>query len=415
MLFLALRHLLARKRQTFLMLVGILLGTAAYVVISGMMMGFQTFIIDQLVNNDSHIRISACEELIEEHSLDREFYGDALVSWVSPPSGRRDNAYLLYPQGWFERLQRDPRVKAFSPQIQTQVIATRGRASLGARLVGTEPERQSQVTTISKYMLRGSFEEIGTSGNRIIVGEGVLKKLGAAMNETLLLSSGKGAPQPFKIVGVFNLGIKSLDESMIFGALSDVQKLNQTPSRLTDIAVRLVDLDLVDEAADSWAMISEDKVQSWSQANEGTLSVFKTQDIVRNSMTISILVVAGFGIYNILSMAVAHKRREIAILRSMGFDPGDILRLFLIQGLVLGALGGILGSIIGYIASLYLSTIEVSSQRMLGGGTMMISFAPSIYVKGFLLAFLSSAGASLLPARSAGRLQPIEIIRTESS
>lgn len=415
MFFLALRHLTSRKRQTLLTLLGILLGTAAYVAISGMMLGFQTFIIDQLVNNDAHVRITAREELLSETSLNDAFFGeDTAVRWLRPPSGRKDNPYILAPGTWLDRLEDDPRVAAASPQMVVQAIVKHGKATSAVRLIGSEPERQKRVSNIEQYMLQGKFSEIGTTGNRVAVGKDLIDRIGAAYGETIFLSSGKGSTVPFRVVGVFRLGVRGLDETTIFGSLSDAQQLNETPSRVTDIAIRLNDVTDAGTLASTWNLLADEKVQSWDQANEGIMSVFKTQDIVRNSMTVSILVVAAFGIYNILSIAINHKKREISILRSMGFEPRDIERLFLIQGIVLGALGGCVGLALGYLACLYMGTIEVSSQRGLGGNYMLVSYEPMIYVKGFGLAFLSACLASFLPARAAGKLEPIDIIRSEN-
>jgi len=415
MWFLALRHLTSRKRQTILTLLGILLGTAAYITISGLMIGFQTFIIDQLVNNDAQIRINAREEMLTETSLNESFFGEkTLVKWLRPPSGRKDNAYILAPGAWMNRLENEPKVAAASPQMVVQTIVTHGETSFTARLIGSEPERQIKVSNIEKYMLQGTFSEIGSSGNRVAVGKELLDKLGAAHGETISLSSGKGAPQNFKIVGVFRLGVKALDETTIFGSLNDAQKINQTPSRITDIAVRLHDVSLAQELASTWNLLAKEKVQSWDQANEGIMSVFQMQDIVRNSMTISILLVAGFGIYNILTLAISHKKREIAILRSMGFESKDIGQLFLIQGIILGGLGGLIGMVIGFLICIFLTTIEVSSQRGLGDSHMLISFDNTIYIKGFMLAILSSCVASLFPSIAAGKMEPIDIIRSEN-
>lgn len=415
MWFLALRHLLSRKRQTILTLVGIVLGTAAYISISGMMLGFQSFIIDQLVNNDAHIRISAREDVITEHSMDEEFFGEkALVKWEAPPSGRRDNAYILYPRAWMDRMESVPEVAAYSQQLVVQSIVTRAKVSTAVRVIGADPTKQAQVTNIQKYMMKGVFADIGTSGGRIVVGDGLLEKLGATVSETLLLSVGKSAPQPFKVVGSFHLGVKNLDDTTIYGALADVQKLNGTPSRISDIAVRLYDVEESANFASSWNVLSDEKVQSWDQANEGIMSVFKTQNIVRNSMTLSILIVAGFGIYNILSMAVNHKRREIAILRSIGFESSDIVQLFMTQGILLGALGGLIGCALGYGVCQIMARIEITP-RGLGGNHMIIVFFTGIYVRGFLLAFGSASVAGFLPARAAGKLSPIDIIRSENS
>jgi lipoprotein-releasing system permease protein len=416
MLFLAIRHLLSRKMQTSLTLLGIILGTAAYVAISGIMLGFQSFIVDQLVNNDSHIRIRAREDFVSDTSLNSTFFAEGtVVNWLKPPAGRKDNAFILAPSEWLDRLQADERVSGASPQLVVQGIATYGKLSVGISLVGSEPEKQRGVSNIEKSMLSGKFSDIGTSGNRIAVGDELLKKLGALKGESLLLTVGKGAPQPFRIASVFHLGVKSLDETRIFASLSDVQQLNQTPSRISDIAIRLVDVNLAGDVALTYNLIGQEKVQSWDQSNEGIMSVFKTQDIVRNSMTVSILVVAGFGIYNILSLAVTHKRREIAILRSMGFEPRDISNLFLIQGGILGSIGGVLGIVLGLIVSYAMSKIEISADRGLGGNHMMVSFESMIYVKAIVLALISTSFASFFPAHSAGKLEPIDIIRGENS
>ena len=412
MYFLAIRHLLSRKKQTLLTLFGIVLGTAAYIAISGMMLGFQTFMIDQLVNNDSHIRIQAREEMLNAENLKSAFFNEnTLIRWIKPPSGRKDDAFILNPQKWLERLNRDEQVAASSPQLVIQGIATYGKLTTGVSIVGSDAEKQRGVSNIESSMLQGKFSDIGNSGNRIAVGDAFLKKLGTSKDETILLSVGKGLPRPFKIVSVFHIGVKALDEAKIFGALKDIQQLNQTPSRISDIAIRLTDVSNAADTALSYSLLGSEKVQSWDQANEGIMSVFKTQDIVRNAMTVSILIVAGFGIYNILSLAVTHKRREIAILRSMGFEPWDITKLFLIQGIALGSLGGIIGLGLGFLSCYLMSMIEVSSDRGLGGNHMMISYQGAIYIKAFLLALVSSCLASFFPARTAGLMEPIDIIR----
>lgn len=416
MYFLAIRQLMSRKKQTVLTLVGIILGTAAYISISGMMIGFQTFLVDQMINNDAHVRITAREEVITSTNLRSAFFDDnVLVDWIKPPSGRKDNAYILSPGNWLDKLEKDERVLALSPQVVTQGIVSYGKVALGVSIVGSIPEKQRGVSNIENYMISGAFSDIGTTGNRIAVGDGLLMKLGATKNETVFISSGKGEPVPFKVVSVFHVGSKIADESKIFASLGDIQTLNQTPSRITDIAIRLVDVDEAADFASTYNSLSSEKVQSWDQANEGMLSVFKTQDIVRNFMTISILIVAGFGIFNILSLAVSHKRREIAILRSIGFEPFDIIKLFFIQGAVLGILGGIIGVVLGYVICIVMSKIETSPSRTFGGGYMIVSFASIIYVKAIILALISSSFAGYFPALSAGKLEPIEIIRGENS
>jgi lipoprotein-releasing system permease protein len=411
MIFLSLRHLMARKKQSFLILLGITIGTAAYVAISGMMIGFQTFILEQLVNNEAHIRISSREDILTALEMNAFPEVDHLF-WSIPPSGRKDSTKIEYPMGWFLKLDSDEDVAAYSPQVVAQVIFSQAKVTRSGRIIGSQFERQMKVTNIEKYMKNGSFKDLGHSGNRLIIGSKLMEQLGTRLSETIFIATGNEAPQPFKIVGVFETGIRGIDEGTTFISLVDAQKLRGRPSEITDIAVRLFDPSKAQEISDFWKLSTTDKVLSWQESSASILSVFKTQDIVRNSMTIAIIVVAGFGIYNILSILVNQKKRDIAILRSMGFTPNDIVKLFFNQGLLLGLVGGIIGLFLGNIICHIMAQIEVVPGRMSGpGNKMIISFTSIIYIKAFSIAMLSSVFSSIIPAREAGKLAPMEIIR----
>jgi lipoprotein-releasing system permease protein len=412
MMFLSLRHLLARKKQSILILLGITIGTAAYVAISGMMLGFQTYMLDQLVNNEAHIRISSREDILTAEAMDA-YPNSKHVFWLIPPSGRKDSSKIEYPLGWFNKLDQDSDVAAYSPQVVAQVIFSQAKVTRAGRIIGSQFERQVKVTNIQNYMKQGSFKDMGNSGNRLIIGSKLMEQLGTRLSETILVSTGSESPQPFKIVGAFETGIKSIDEGTAFISLVDAQKLRGTPSEITDIAVKLFDPDLAQTKSVDWKQTTQDKVLAWQESSASILSVFKTQDIVRNSMTIAIIIVAGFGIYNILSILVNQKKRDIAILRSMGFTPKDVVQLFFNQGLILGLIGGMIGLIFGVIICHLMAQIEVVPGRMSGpGNKMIISFSYIIYLKAFGIAMLSSVFSSIIPAREAGKLEPMEIIRS---
>ena len=412
MMFLSLRHLLTRKKQSFLILLGITIGTAAYVAISGMMLGFQSYMLEQLVNNEAHIRISSREDILTAEEM-KAYPTSKHVFWLIPPSGRKDSSKIEYPLGWFNKLDRDSDVVAYSPQVVSQVIFSQAKVSKAGRIIGSQYERQIKVTNIQNYMKQGSFRDMGNSGNRVIIGTKLMEQLGTRLSETILISTGSEAPQAFKIVGAFETGIKNIDEGTAFMSLVDAQKLRGTPSEITDIAVKLFDPDFAQIKADEWKFTARDKVLAWQESSASILSVFKTQDIVRNSMTIAIIVVAGFGIYNILSILVNQKKRDIAILRSMGFTPNDIVKLFFNQGLVLGLIGGVIGLFAGNLICHIMAQIEVVPGRMSGpGNTMIISFDSIIYFKAFAIAMVSSIFSSIIPAREAGKMEPMEIIRS---
>lgn len=412
MMFLSIRQLKARKKQSFLILLGITIGSAAYVAISGMMLGFQAYMLEQLVNNEAHIRISAREEILTAENM-ASFPKASHVFWQIPPSGRKDSTRIGSPLGWFRKLDADQDVAAYSPQVVAQVIFAQNKITKVGRIIGSHFERQLKVTNIENYMKSGSFKDMGNSGNRLIMGTKLMDLLGTRVQETVLVSTGNAKPQTFKIVGTFETGIKTIDEGTSFISLTDAQKLRSTPSEITDIAVKLFDPDLADEKSRSWKLSAKDKVLSWQESSAAILSVFRTQDIVRNSMTVSIILVAGFGIFNILSILVNQKRRDVAILRSMGFTPRDVVQLFFNQGMLLGFIGGTIGLILGFIICKIMANIQVVPGRMSGPGNyMIISFSIVIYLKAFSIAIITSIISSIIPAMAGGKMEPMEIIRS---
>jgi len=413
-MFLAVRYLLARRRQTLLTLLGIFFGTAAYIAISGFMLGFRGYFVNQLVNNSAHVHIQPREDFLTDHSLDREFFGRNFdhAFWNPPPSGRKDSAIVENPQSWYRRLAADPRVVAFSPQLAASVIFSNGKATAPATIIGCDPLQQMKVTTIADYIVEGSFTDLAAGGNRVILGDELRKRLGVRMLQNVLVASATNAPLPFKVVGIYRTGNRFTDQGA-YGALSDIQAVNRTPNQVNEIAVRLEDYLQAAPIASTWSTLSQEKVESWDQLNANIFEVFRLQDAIRYVSIGAILVVAAFGITNVLNMTVMQKRKDIAILRSLGYQSRDIVTLFFSQGLILGVAGAFLGAVFGYLFSRYMQTIPFTGGAMSGraGGTLIISYDPKIYIQAVVLALLSAVFASLLPARAAGKLTPIEIIR----
>jgi lipoprotein-releasing system permease protein len=278
-------------------------------------------------------------------------------------------------------------------------------------VIGSNPAQQEYVSNIKDYMLIGKFSDIAQGGKRLIVGDDLLNKIGARVTETVFLSTGRSTPIPFKIVASFHTGIKTLDEGTMFASLADAQNLNKTPGQVNEIAVRFFDTQDASLAARAWGPHSRDRVLSWDQINANFLNVFTIQNALKNVVTTIILLIAGFGIYNILNVSVNQKRKDIAILRSMGYEENDIKNLFLSQGLTLGVFGGGVGLILGFFVSTYLTTIKFGGGPLGGGGNLRVSFDFLIYVRAMVLSSAVASLASFLPARAAGKLQPIEIIR----
>jgi len=414
MLFLAIKQLLSKPGRTLLALLGITFGTAAFLILSGMMLGFREYLIQRLINTTAHVSIKAEEPTIEEHSLDPYFFPDQLVKWLVSPVVHNEPPHIEYPQGWFDRLDADPNVLAYAPQITTQVMVNRGKLTRSIILIGVEAQKQVQATDVQDDMTVGNFMDLDKGGFQVIIGESLSQKLGVHVNDTLNIVEIGGTVVPAKIVGFFTTGMTQIDDVTAYAPLHYVQQANQTPGEVGQIIVKLKDITLAKKLADQWASMSKEKVQSWDEANANFFQVFKMQDMIRYILSFVVLMIAAFGIYNILNMMILQKRGEIAILRSMGYEAGDIIQLFLSQGLILGFLGGILGLLLGTLVCLYIQTITFGS----GMGVtkinhMLIAWHAYFYLTGFLLALLSGLVAGYLPARAASRMHPIDILRAE--
>lgn len=404
MISLAIKYLFSKKRQSLFTLLGIFLGAAGFIIISGFFIGFKDFMINNLVNNSAHIFIQARQDFLETHELDQAFFNEKYkhIFWESVPAGEKDSNRIEGPQGWYKRLDADPRVNVYSPQLVVAALFSKGGAPISAGLTGCLPEKQSLVNTVAENMVQGKFSDFAAGGNRIIVGQELLNRLGAKIFQNVMVSVGNGAQTPFQIVGSFDSGNKRSD-LQAFGFLSDVQKINQTKNHINQIDVRLFDYDLSTGMASTWSGFSIELIESWDQRNSNIFSIFALQAMMRNIIVAVVMLVAGFGIYNVLMMTVTQKIKDIAILQTMGYESWEIRSLFLFQGLILGLIGAMLGLIAGYFVCKYLQTLPFGgrpdSTRPAGHLTIVLTLA--VYIQASLLSVLSALLASYLPARSA--------------
>ncbi len=412
--FISVRQLLARKRQTALMLIGIVLGSAGYIVISGFLLGFREYLVDQLVNSDGHVKISARVEAIAPAGVTRLLTGPGeALRWFAPPAGRKGSAEIESSGYWIQLLETDPDVYAFSPQFTANVIFRFGKFAENGKITGINTRKHQLVTTIADNMIQGKFSAIGEASGNIVVGAGLRDRLGLRLGENLTIANSRSENLPYRVVGFFETGNREIDETTGYGSLGDVQALAGTPGRINKISIRLHDLSLARAKSRQWGGAGFDRVQSWDEANANFLSIFRTQDILRYAVSTAILLVAGFGIYNILTVIIGQKKREIAILRSMGFEPRDVLSIFLIQGLLMGVAGGLLGMLVGWFICARLAELPFQGPLASKSITMQISFAPETFLLAFALAAGTTLISSVFPARAASRLSPIDTIRGE--
>lgn len=403
----AFKHLFSRKTQTILTFLAILLGAGGYVVFSGMQLGFQEFMIDRLIERSGHIQIAARNEFITAESIKGFFFPGAHIRWLNTPSGRRTYTKLQSASHWYRKLRSNPQVTAYAPQIIKESIIEHRGFTQSVNLIGIDPDLQMKVTNIKADITYGNFASINNGSSLIFIGERLMQFLGVRVNDTINIYTTGGKLVPMKIIGTFSTGDRRSDERTVYTSITTVQNIASCPGEINSIIVRIKEFEKAAEIATEWNALTNDRVESWDQLNSDRLTIMETQNIVRNITTLAFIIIVGFGIYNILNMAVNHKMKDIAILRSIGYTERDCVFLFLIQGIILGIFGSVTGLMVGYFACKYIETIKIPGAR----GHMLISWNIAIYLKSFLLVNAATIAASYLPARMAGKLSPIDIIR----
>lgn len=403
----AVKHLLARKRQSIVSLLGIILGVAFFLAISSMMQGSEQDFIKRLVDNSPHITV---EDEYRNPTLQpaRQLYPDGAVEVrnVKPETetrGIRNYRALL------DYIRTIPGAQA-SPSLQGQALVNFAGKDVALSLNGIIPEEIDTVSTISQYMKQGSIQNLETNPDGIVLGSELVRKMSLRMNENVTVAATTGQLHTFKIVGIFHTGRAQYDEGQAFTSLKRVQSLLDRPNRVNSIVVRLSDPYSARAVASKIEARGGYKSVSWQEQSEDLMSTLMIRNIIMYSVVSAVLIVAAFGIYNIISTVVMEKQRDIAILRSMGFHARDIERIFLFQGAVLGLAGCATGLPLGMIIMAGLMQLEF---RFPGSDPIHLpldwSWVQFAIAGGF--AVLASTFAALLPARKAARVQPVDILR----
>jgi lipoprotein-releasing system permease protein len=231
------------------------------------------------------------------------------------------------------------------------------------------------------------------------------------LGDSVIAISPRGVSLQMKIVGIFHTGLVSLDQSAGYALLKVNQVLQDRPNVVNQILLRLGDVTQAEPLARQIESRFGDRTESWEEQNRNILTVFIIQNAIMYSVTGAILLVAAFGIYNIISTVVFEKTRDIAILKSLGFTEGDIQRLFLVQGIIAGLLGALLGCLIGQLMIEGLAQVRFRTETPAGNDRFLLARDWRIFAVASFFAVASAALAAVIPARRAARLDPVQIVR----
>jgi lipoprotein-releasing system permease protein len=404
----AVKQLLARKRQSLVSLSGIVLGVAFFLAVASLMIGSENDFIKRLVDNSPHITIRDEYRNPRQQPLEKIFNEGAIeirnVKPLNENRGIRNYERILH------YLRSIEGVKA-SAVLTGQAIISYAGKDLGVTLNGMLPEEIKTVTSVENYMLEGSVDGLLSNPDGIIVGADLLQKLALNTGDQINLITNTGQKKTFKILGKFKTGRSTYDETQAYLTLKRTQALLNRPRRINTILVKTNFPYRTWELAEKIEQLTEYKSISWQEASRDLMNTIKIRNTIMYTVVSAVLIVAAFGIYNVISTVVMEKYRDIAILKSVGFQSSDIKFIFLVQGLILGLLGCIIGLPLGMVFMKLLMLVKFKPP----GANEIVSMPVDWGITQFLIAICFALGSSLLaaylPAQKASQVKPVDILR----
>jgi lipoprotein-releasing system permease protein len=291
------------------------------------------------------------------------------------------------------------------------VIRYSGR-DVGASIIGVDPEKEAAVSPIIDDFRQGSFAALVTGGNNVLIGDTMADRLGAKLGDTISAVSATGQTRNFKIVGLFHTGATARDEGEAYVLLKNAQILSERANAINEIRIKLDDPYSSPVVARRAEAELGYKADAWQEANESLLEALVIRNVIMYTVVAAIMLVAGFGIFNIVSTITHEKARDIAIMKSLGFQEADMRRIFLLEGVTIGMIGSLSGWIVGFSLVYALSSIRF---ELSAGGreitSLPVAWSFLHYVIASSFALAAAALAGYLPARKAAKVNPVDIIR----
>jgi len=404
----AFAQLMQRRRQTLVSVMGVSLGVAFFIATAAIMQGSEKDFVDRLVNNAPHI------------TMKDEFRTPALQPvYRDYPSGAvdlrntRPREYLRGIKNYgakVDELSQRPGVIA-EAALSGPAIVRYANKDVSSSVNGIDPDKEKLLTKVADDMMEGSLDRLKTASDGIVIGYGMVLKLGLKMDDLATVTSATGAVRRMKVVGIYRTGNLLMDEGQVYMLLKDAQVLLEKPFIANQIRIRVPNPDDAEVLAKQLETRWGYRADSWQEVNRDLLGLFLIRNAITYSIVSAIMIVASFGIFNIISTVVMEKRRDIAILMSMGFRAADIQRIFLVQGVLVGLLGMSIGWMMGFtilqgVALLKFTVPGVTERQgfVLDKGFTQYAIAGSF-------AMLSSVIAAWFPARKAAHVRPVDIIR----
>jgi lipoprotein-releasing system permease protein len=407
-LYIALRFLTHRKRALLLSLSGVVFGVAIFICTQAQTQGFAQNFIDSTIGSNGAVVM---------RSRFQQRYQELLVA----AKGTNANAsHRLYFEGIDDaseimRVSRQfSNVVSCSPVLRGTLSARAGFENATVDLFGIDPALHLQTTDLGSEIIDGKFEDFRNNTSSVIIGSRLRDLLDVSVGDTIQLLSPHGEYWRFSVAAIARSGVGAIDSTRIYSHARIAQSLLHRPFNASMIIYKLRDPDRAPALATHFETLFQHTALSWQDREESNLQIFFTLR-VSAAITVSLIILlAGFGIFNVLTMSVLAKVKEIAILRSMGYRRIDISAIFLWQGAIIAAAGSVVGCLMGALMTWGVSRIPIRIRGLLYADHFLVVWDWHHYLWATVLAIIAVFIASYVPARRAAQLPPVATLRGSS-
>lgn len=399
------KHLLGRRRQTVVAVSGVAVGVGFFLAVSSLMIGSQNDFIQTLINAAPHIIVSDEIRSPPPQPGARIFHGAVALRGYKV---RNEARGLKDWQNILAAVNAVPGAVG-SPALTGGITLRLGGREEAVGLVGVDPEVEKKVSTIEDKLRVGHLRDLETTQGGLIVGEDLAQRMGLGMGDVVSATAAGGGTRTLRLVGLFKKGQGQISSTSGYVLLREAQSLLNRPFIINRIGVSLRDPEDAQRVAAALESRFGYKAESWQERSADFLSLLVTRNVIMYSVVSAILLVASFGIYTVVSNSVMEKRRDIAIMRSIGFLQRDLQIVFVIEGMALALIGILLGWLLGYALLAILGSLDFP----IAGEShkLPLDRGPRQYAIAAVASLIAGSVAAWLPARKSASVNPVDILR----
>lgn len=404
--------LMARWRQTLVAAIGVTFSITMFISLLSFMSGLNSLLDGLILNRTPHILLYNEIGPAKHQPMDLSSRYSGHHNFIRSVKPKTQRPNLYNSAAIISYLKKDTRITGVAPKITAQVFFNVGRVDLNGIINGVDVEAENSLFLFGDYVVSGNYRDLSNTDNSIILGKGLAEKMMTQIGDVVQITTSRGEQINLKVVGYFQSGLRELDNIQSYCSIATTQKLlGESPNFITDIQVKLKDITQAPTIAKEYEALFGVSTIDIQTAN----AQFETGSFIRTLISyavgITLLIVAGFGIFNILNMMIYEKMDAIAILKATGFSGKDVKVIFISIAASIGIAGGILGLLFGFGVSYVIDQIPFNTASLPAVTTYPVDYNPQFYFIGIIFSIITTYLAGYFPAKKASKIDPVLIIR----